>query len=171
VVGIVDEGTSLVIASPFIPSETTTLSDVMAALSEEGSVNFYVESDSAGEPGSILDMLTTTETIGSSASILNYTCSTCSELTAGTTYFLVAVSPGGLFSGWNQSNIATGTLYDNGAGSATGPWTPSSSTEPLPTFEVNGTPLTPTPEPNSISLVLIGAGLVGVMAAVRKNIV
>jgi hypothetical protein len=164
VIGIVVEGTSSVLAAPFVPSQTATLSDVMAPLDSEGSVNFYVESNSGSGPGSILDTLTTTETIGIFPSILTYTCSTCTELGAGTTYYLVAVSPGGLYSGWDQSNSDFGTFYANGNGSATGPWTSvTTSSDTLPAFEVDGTPLTPTPEPSSFALMMLGLGGVLVM--------
>ncbi|HEY4709604.1 MAG TPA: PEP-CTERM sorting domain-containing protein [Candidatus Acidoferrales bacterium] len=164
VVGVVDEGVSSVLGIPFVPSETANLLDVMAPLNSEGSVNFYVESDSGSGPGSILDALTTTETIGISPSILTYTCSSCTELTVGNTYYLVAVSPGGLYSGWNLSNSDFGPDYVNGVGSATGPWTlAESATDPLPAFEVDGTPLTPTPEPSSFALTLLGIGGVLVM--------
>jgi PEP-CTERM motif len=164
VVGTEVEGESGVLAVPFVPSETATLSDVMAALGEEGSVDFYVESDSGGEPGAILDTLTTTGTIGSSSSILTYTCSSCSELTSGTTYFLVAVSsPVDGYSAWNDSNSDVGSYYYNGTGSATGPWTlTTSGSDTLPAFEVDGTPLTPTPEPPS--QLLFGTGLLGFAA-------
>ncbi|HXO44732.1 MAG TPA: choice-of-anchor R domain-containing protein [Candidatus Cybelea sp.] len=163
-IGIVVEGTSGVLAAPFVPSQTATLSDVMAPLDSEGSVNFYVESNSGSGPGSILDTLTTTETIGIFPSILTYTCSTCTELGAGTTYYLVAVSPGGLYSGWDQSNSDFGTFYVNGNGSATGPWTSvTTSSDTLPAFEVDGTPLTPTPEPSSFALMMLGLGGVLVM--------
>jgi hypothetical protein len=161
VIGIAVEGKSGVLAAPFVPSETATLSDVMAALDSEGSVNFYVESDSGSGPGSILDTLTTTDTIGISPSILTYTCSSCTELTEGTTYYLVAVSPGGLYSGWDDSDSDFGTFYFNGIGSATGPWTLETETsDTLPAFEVDGMPLTPTPEPSSFALMLLGVGCV-----------
>jgi hypothetical protein len=167
VVGTVVEGESSVLAVPFVPPENATLSDAMAALNNEGSVNFYVESDSGSGPGSILDTLTTMGTIGVSPSILTYTCSSCTELTGGTTYFLVAVSPGGLYSGWNFSNSDFGTFYGNGIGSATGPWTSETSlSDPLPAFEVDGTPLTPIPEPSSFALMLLGVG--GVLLMLKR---
>jgi hypothetical protein len=164
VVGTVIKDEPIVLAVPFVSSQTATLSDVMAPLGGEGSVNFYVESDSGGQPGSILDTLTTTETIGSFSSILTYTCLSCSELTSGTTYFLVAVSPpGNGFSDWFISNSDFGALYGNDIGSTSGPWTATTSlSDPLPAFEVNGTPLTPTPEPPS--QLLFGTGLLGFAA-------
>jgi hypothetical protein len=171
VVGTVIKDEPVVLAVPFLSSQTATLSDVMAALGGEGAVNFYIESDSGGQPGSILDTLATTETIGISSSILTYTCTSCSELTSGTTYFLVAVSPpGNGFSDWFISNSDFGTLYGNDIGSTTGPWTATTSlSDPLPAFEVNGTPLAPTPEPGTGVLWLTGIGLMIVI--MRKRFV
>jgi hypothetical protein len=93
------------------------------------------------------------------------------ELTSGTTYFLVAVSPpGNGFSDWFISNSDFGTLYGNDIGSTTGPWTATTSlSDPLPAFEVNRTPLAPTPEPGTRVLWLTGIGLMIVI--MRKRFV
>jgi hypothetical protein len=124
----------------------------------------YVESDSGGEPGTILDTLTTAGSVGSTSSILTYTCAICSQLLGGTEYFLVAQATGAL--GWNGSNSDTGTYYSSFT-SPTGPWVAVTPTNtPLPAYEVDGTPVS-TPESGTFSLLLMGIGLVLVM---RKRI-
>lgn len=148
------------LASPFVASETATLTDAMLALNQFlGPVSpptVYVESDSGGEPGTILDTLTTAGSVGSTPSILTYTCSTCSQLVGGTEYFLVTQATGAL--GWNGSNSDTGTYFSSFT-SPTGPWvavTPTNTT--LPAYEVDGTPVL-TREPDTFSLMLLGIGL------------
>jgi PEP-CTERM motif len=168
-------GPSGPLASPFVASETVTLTDVLLALSGPASgpgsgatVNFYIESDSAGLPsGTILDTLTTAGSISSTPSILTYVCSVCSQLTSGTTYFVVAldVSPTG--ADWFISNSDTGTFYGNETGSLTGPWSPATFDE-IAAFQVDGTPGTPTvPEPSS--LLLLSAGLLALLAIGRSK--
>ncbi len=71
-----------VIANPFVASETATPTDVPLALVVNNgtpSVGVYVESDVAGAPGTILDTLTQVGTIGTTPSIVEFTCSTCSN--------------------------------------------------------------------------------------------
>jgi hypothetical protein len=156
------------LASPFVPSETATLTDAMLALSQFiGPVSpptVYVESDSGGEPGTIIDTLTTAGTLGSTPSILTYTCAICSQLVGGTEYFLVAEATGAV--GWNGSNSDTGTYFSSFT-SPTGPWvavTPTDTT--LPAYEVDGTPAS-APEPSTLPMLAIG--LFVVAGVIKRN--
>ena len=153
-----------VIASPFIASETGTLTDAQLALavfSGSPSVTVYIESDVSGAPGAILDTLTPTETIGNAFSLVEFTCSTCSTLTAGTEYFLVAQNTvAGSAANWALLNGVLGTLDSNEIGSATGPWQEAPDNY-IPAFEVDGEVNGAVPEPSSIFL--LGIGLLGIL--------
>jgi hypothetical protein len=105
-----------VIADSFVPTETVTLTDaVLAAWGVVGStpLNVYIESSVAGVPGAILDTLTQ---VGPSPApnvqtLLDFTCSSCSQLIAGTPYFIVAQqSSNSVLSAWMLAPSATARL-------------------------------------------------------------
>jgi hypothetical protein len=159
-----------VIAAPFVPTETVTLTDAVLALEQiSGStpVNVYIESSSGGAPGSILDALPQVGSLTSTPSLVDFVCaSSCSVLDAGTMYFIVAQqSNPSTESGWQVSLGPNATIYSNEVGSATGPWTQDSDLA-TGAFEVNGTAVA-TPEPSSIAL--LGTGLLALAGAARRK--
>ncbi len=162
VIGSADQ----VIGEQFVASEMATLTDVLLPLSVFGSspstplLAVYIESEVSGAPGAILDTLT--GTIGSSLSLVEFTCSTCSTLTAGTKYFLVAQDTvAGSTAVWSFANGLFGPISSNDIGSATGPWQ-GGSDDFVAGFQVDGEVNGTVPEPSSIFL--LGMGLLGILS-------
>jgi hypothetical protein len=171
-IGTVNPSVNDVIASPFIPIETVTLSDAVLALegTEDNSpMTVYIESSAGGAPNTIIDTLTQVGSIPvfPSRGLVDFTCSSCSLLDAGTMYFIVAVQGDpSTQDGWLFSPTGTGTIYGNLLGSATGPWHQLPDADHFPAFEVNGTPAA-TPEPSTIAL--FGTGLLGLAGVARRK--
>jgi hypothetical protein len=162
-------------AFSFSPSQTATVTGADLALAALGSatpLTVYIESSTGGAPGTILDTLTQAGSYSTypTTAVVNFTCSgTCSTLDAGTTYWIVGqqTDPGNT-AYWMSSFSDTGTWYYNAANSATGPWTAATAGDNFSAFDVTGTPATsPIPEPASVAL--LGSGLVGIAAAMRRR--
>src|ERR1700733_8854244 len=176
-IGLPSPGSSTVIASSFTPTETATLTDAVLAMSERdrspdtNPVTVFIESSVAGAPGSIIDTLTQVGTQSKTASLIDFTCASCSVLNDGTMYFLVAYQSGSQLSNlWNTvPSPAKGTIFFNFNGSPTGPWSNDPNTD-LPAFEVNGTP-SPTVTPEPASFVLLSTGILGLANTVRRKLV
>jgi hypothetical protein len=170
--GIGDGTINQLIAAPFIPTETATLSDAVLAMRKiagtgDGPVTVFIESSSAGAPDAILDTLTQVGGLTATPSLVDFICSSCSVLDAGTVYFLVAYQPDpSSESGWNLALSTTGTIYSNKNGRVTGSWNQDPS-GPLAAFEVNGVPAA-TPEPST--LVLLGTGVLGLAGMARRKL-
>src|SRR5215469_3580326 len=124
-VGTFAPGLNQAVAFSFAPTETATLTDAMLALVQfagTGAVSVYVESNSGGQPGTILDSLTQVGSVPASPALVEFTCVTCSVLQSGTPYWLVAVqSDPTTLDGWSWALSETGSWYFNDAGSSTGP--------------------------------------------------
>jgi hypothetical protein len=166
-----------VLAESFVPVETATLTDAILPLeifNEDPPgdvVKVFIESSSAGAPsGTVLDTLTTTGTIPTgSGQNLTFTCAVCSTLLSGTTYDIVVQQTAGAdVPRWNLVSPATaGTVYlDAGAGPTSTSWTPFSLPN-ISAFEVDGTDPVAAPEPSS--LLLLGVGLLALVAIGRKK--
>lgn len=164
-------------AFPFVPTQTATVTGAdlaLAAYSAVSPLNLFVESNTGSGPGSILATLTENGSYSDypTTSVVNFSCSgSCATLDAGTMYYLVAqqTDPANT-TFWLYSFGDTGTWYYDETGSETGPWTAATAGDQISAFDVTGTPGTavpPIPEPGSLAL--LGSGLVGIMAAVRRR--
>lgn len=162
-----------VIAQSFVPTETAILTDVQLPLElftgpSDSQVTVYIESSVSGAPsGTILDTLGPTGSISSTTpQIFTVTCTGCSTLTEGTAYFVVVEQTAGAQAVlWTEVSPSTdGSQYLSTSG-PTATFTSESDT-PLTAFEVDGTPVG-TPEPSS--LLLLGAGLLGLLVIARKR--
>lgn len=176
--GFVDVGNGSlgdqVVAFPFAPSETVLLESVDAALLNVGS-SFALSiwtNNSSGQPGNAIDPL---DQIASfpGPGVATFGCgtapATCPILQAGQTYWLVAQqqSDPSALSEFFFSPTDTGTWYFDETGNAGGPWTVATLSDSIGAFDVNGT-VQPTPEP--ASLVLLGSGMLGLLAVGRRRL-
>ncbi|HEV2175977.1 MAG TPA: choice-of-anchor R domain-containing protein [Terriglobia bacterium] len=157
------------IADAFTPSLTTMLSSAELALGlnlGSGSVNVYIESDSAGLPGVIIATLIQQGSLGGfpPGALVDFTCTACPLLEAGVQYWLVAqVSDPSTAIEWNWNSTgdtsAANFAFNNSA-SPEGPWTIASG-DTRSAFDIQGAG---TPEP--ASFLLFGAGLVALAGVV-----
>ena len=137
-------------------------------------LNVFVESNSGGMPGTILDTLSQSGSypVYPGTAVVNFSCTgSCTTLDAGTTYWIVGQQsdPANL-AYWLYSFGDAGTWYYNYAGSTTGPWTVATAGDNISAFDVTGTPSTVSPIPEPASMALLGSGmvLVGFLEARRR---
>ncbi|WP_433963636.1 choice-of-anchor R domain-containing protein [Tunturiibacter gelidiferens] len=163
------EGPGQVFAFPFIPTQTATFTDATLALqriSGPSPLNVEIQTSSGGMPDAILDTLTQTMDLSPIPSLVDFTCSTCGVLNAGTLYFLVAQQTNPLnVASWGFSNSQIDTAFFNENGSATGPWTPN--TGPISAYELHGVAIAPEPP----SALLLASGLIALLAVGYKRFV
>lgn len=164
-------GWEIVVAMPFISGGTATLADVQIPGFTYGGVsnplNVYLESNNGGVPGTILDSLTGPE-FGFSSSIVGFTCSTCSVLTAGTEYWVVALQPDpNNITVWDFTSPSFAeNVAENLDNSPIGPWFIDGGQD-FGAFEVDGRGGTTTPEPGT--LLLFGSGLLTLGGVLRRK--
>jgi hypothetical protein len=161
------EGPGQVFAFPFIPTKTATFTDATLALQRTSGfspLNVEIETSSGGTPGAILDTLTQTIALSPIPSLVDFTCSSCGVLNAGTIYFLVAqqTNPFDVAS-WAFSNTNFDTAFFNESGSTTGPWTPTNG--PISAYELHGIAIAPEPP----SALLLASGLIALLAVGYKR--
>jgi hypothetical protein len=156
-----------VVGEPFTTTTSIQFADAQLAMLSNGqtgsgtTADVYLESNSGGSPGSILDTLVEQSPI--SNGIVTFDCSLCPTLSAATTYWIVT-APGNGQTFWFVDN--TGVIGAALSGSDTGPWG-DDTTYTSGAFEVDGS-VSPAPEPNSLALlctVVAGMGF----AARRKR--
>ncbi len=95
---------------------------------------------------------------------MDFACSTCGVLNAGTLYFLVAQQTNPLdVASWGFSNDQV-TAFFNESGSTTGPWTPT--TGPISAYELHGVAIAPEPP----SVLLLVTGLIALLALAYKKL-
>ncbi len=160
-----------VIGESFVPSANFQFTDAQLALYSGGgtSTAVYLESDNSGNPGSILDTLAEqSSVVGLPGSVVQFDCTTCLSLTAGTEYWIVAAAGNGQTEwAYNDTGDNSGVDYTYSGSATPGSWS-KNSTATRGAFEVDGTPLTTTvPEPDSVAL--FGTGIAGLALIHRRN--
>jgi hypothetical protein len=161
------------IANKFSPSETATLDLVRFAMSDAvypGQVEAVLAADNGGQPGTTLEDLgavsvpasSHTSNVLPSGTIYSLSSGLHPLLTAGTEYWLILqpTNPNsGMLAFWNMSTpLATAAAASTGD-PAHGSWNAYSAQG---AFDIQGTATTATPEPTSVTLLVVGAvGLVG----------
>lgn len=130
--------TSRAIAASFQVSANVQFTDVQLPLQSAGgqSAQVYLESDSGGQPGAVLDTLTQQTPVLGGYSTITFSCSTCPMLSAGSRYWVVATLVSGQYL-WAFNTIGLNGAAVNASGSQSGgPW--STLPNPSPAFQVNG---------------------------------
>lgn len=139
------------LAVQFTPSSTSLFGDAKLALANSpfaigpNQVSVYLESDSAGSPGSIIEQLSATGLATFPASsVITVSSVSHPSLTAGTSYWLVLDTADPTTCDlWYQNSIGddatTPTMQSSFSGSPTGPWqTTFQNGRARPAFQIDG---------------------------------
>jgi hypothetical protein len=156
--------TFLNVAESFTPATTLRLGTInLGLIRGAGSGNLVVQiaASSAGQPGSVLETLTTSS-FPTSASIVGLTSTLQTTLTAGTTYWVIVSASGTLDLYW-QIGAPRGTDFTLSGG---GGWNASSGSS-RGAVEILSAAATSVPEPSSLAM--LGIGLAGVWIWRRKR--
>lgn len=168
--GVVVEETALgieTLAAQFTPSGNFSFTDAILGFNglnlSGGSVNVYLESDSGGGPGSVIEQVGSSISVPANAElyITANSFSTPVTLLSGAPYWLV-VTPAipNTFVAWDFGGTASVPVAANSSGGPDGPW--GGTSFDTYQFEIDGTPIAAAPEPSS--LLLLGCGLFGFLA-------
>lgn len=166
-----------VVAVGFIPKAEFKFTDARFAVGFVfGSVPFeaFLETDSGGMPGSIIDTLNLAGTIGNfpPGSVVTYDSSASPLLASGASYWLVLVEtdPGTQVE-WNLNSSgdlsASANFAFNESGDPTGPWSVAPPGFARTAFQVDGAPIG-APEP--ATLFLLGSAMAGIVFARRRSV-
>jgi hypothetical protein len=165
-----------VIANAFTPTADYTFADAILALGVQSGLNtvsVFLESDSGGVPGAIIDTLFQTQPIppSSSPAQIEFTCASCPELQAGVQYWLVAEEPSSftviLWNWTSPKDVSNNNFVFNETGSSTGPWTFDNGAV-RSAFEIDGALVSRTPEAGS--WILVATGLAGLVTGRRRRL-
>lgn len=168
-----------VLAVSFVPDATATLTDVQLPLNLRRAgappISIYIGASLGdGQPGAVLGELTQVGTIGLTSSLVEFTCSSCLQLDAGETYFVIAVpSASGdpnEVTEWDYIVGDNAPFYFNESGVPSAPWLEQSGIDSnLPALQVDGTPLSTGSTPEPSTLVLFATGVMGMAGAARRR--
>jgi len=156
-----------VVGEPFTTTTSIQFADAQLALLSPNqtfngtTADVYLESDSGGNPGSILDTLVEQSPI--SNGIVTFDCSLCPTLSAATTYWIVAAEGNG-HTFWFFNN--TGAIVAALSASDTGPWSDNTAYA-SGAFEVDGS-VSQVPEPSSLALLCTVAAGMGFAARCKR---
>ncbi len=156
--------------SRFVPPSSYTLDSVQAAFNWYGGTAggyLWLMSDTAGAPGAILESFHFASLPApSAAKIVTGTSTLHPLLSAGLQYWVVASADSDSFLGfgWNTTGDTGLASRDSDGPWGVMPWATAGA------FRVTGT-LAPIPEPEATSLMLIGLGLLGLVAHREKGFV
>ena len=151
------------IAHQFTPAATETFTDTQVALtlfSGPGSVAVFMQADSNGLPGPVLEQINVTGLTGV-PTVFTATAVLRPQLQGGSPYWLTVVAGGpGVLAGWNWNSIGDSSTGSNFAGtqggSPAGPWGLNSPGVTRSAFQINGSPPIAVPGPSSLAIVSSG---------------